>query len=152
VLVTLLAFVLAACGTNTGAGSGSKNPTPASPTAATSQTGCPGSTVMTTPPSPANVVLKPANNSTTISAQVGDVVEVDLPYGQAWSGPSVSQGSLSLQQPAGFALTPSKVCVWRFTAQSAGTAQLEFYGKAICETGHACPQYIVRLPFTISVK
>lgn len=150
VLVTLLAFVLAACGTNTGGGSGSSHPTSGSPTA--SQTGCPSSTVVTTPLSPANVVLKPANSNSTITTQVGSVIEIDLPYGQAWSGPTVSQGGLSLEQPAGFALTPSLVCVWRFTAQGTGTAQLEFYGKAICKAGQACPQYIMRLPFTIAVK
>lgn len=153
VLVTVLAFMLAACGSNTTTGSGSGSSGPAkTPTAAPSLTGCPSATAMNTVPAPANVVLKPSNNNSTTSAKVGDVIEIDLPFGQAWSGPLASQGELTLQQPAGFALTPSKVCVWRFTAQSAGTTQLEFYGKAICQKGQACPQYIMRLPYTIVIK
>lgn len=153
VLVTILAFVLAACGSNagTGGGSGSSGPS-TTPTVAASHTGCPSSTVMNTAPAPANVVLKPANNNSTVSAKVGDVIEIDLPFGQSWSGPTVSQGQLALQQPAGFALTPSKACIWRFTAQGTGTTQLQFFGKALCQKGEACPQYIMRLPFTIVVK
>jgi predicted small secreted protein len=151
VLVAVLAFVLAACGTNTGAGTGSSAPS-TTPGAGSSQTGCPSSTVMNTAPSAANIVLNPSNNNSTVTASVGDVIEVDLPFGQAWTGPNVSQGQLTLQQPAGFSLTPSKVCVWRFTAQSTGTTQLEFYGRAICQKGQACPLYIMHLPYTIVTK
>jgi hypothetical protein len=156
ILIVALALVLAACGTSAGAGSGSgKQPTSSTPTPvlSASKVGCPSSTVMNTPPAPANIVLKVANNNTVVNAKVGDVIEVDLPFGQAWTGPTASQGSLSLQQPAGFALAPAKVCVWRFTAQSTGTTQLQFYGKAICnKPGVVCPFYIMRLPFTIVVK
>ena len=154
-LVGALAFVviltLAACGTNTGAGSGSGKAS-SSPTVTASQVGCPDSTVMNTTPSPANIVLKPSNSNSTITAQVGNVIEVDLPFGQRWSGPLISQGGLSLQQPAGFALTTTKMCVWRFTAQSAGTTQLKFTGQAICGAKQACPLYIMLLPYTIVVK
>ncbi len=153
VLVTILAFVLAACGANTSTGSGTGSSSPSkTPTVSASQTGCPSTTAMNTVPAPATIVLKASNNNSTTPAKVGDVIEIDLPFGQAWSGPVTSQGQLTLQQPAGFALTPSKVCVWRFTAQSAGTTQLEFYGKAMCQKGQACPQYIMRLPYTIVIK
>lgn len=152
-LVVALALVLAACGTNGGTSTGSGKAPSSTPTASASKTGCPSSTVMNTPPAPATIVLKMTNNNSVVNAKVGDVVEIDLPFGQSWTGPTTSQGSLSLQQPAGFALTPAKVCVWRFTAQSAGTTQLQFYGKAICnKPGVACPFYIMRLPFTIVVK
>lgn len=152
-LVVVMAFVLAACGTSVGSGTGSaKSTSSPTPVASAAKTGCPSSTVMNTPPAPANVVLKANNNNTVVNAKVGDVVEVDLPFGQSWTGPTASQGSLSLQQPAGFALTSSKVCVWRFTAQSAGTTQLQFLGKAICKPGIVCPFYIMRLPFTVVVK
>lgn len=151
-LVALLAL-LAACGTNTGSPPTTGNQPPAaSPSPAASTTGCPSSAVITTAPSPANVVLKPSNNNSSITAHVGDVIEIDLPFGHAWTGPMSSQGQLQLQQPAGFALTTAKACVWRFTAQGAGTTQLEFYGKAICQKGQSCPLYIMRLPYTIVVK
>ena len=151
VLVTVLVFVLAACGTTSGSGNGSSG-TASTPTPSASQSGCPSSTVMNTPPASANVVLKLSDNSSTVTAHVGNVIEVDLPFGQVWTGPTTSQGQLTLQSPAGFALAPSKVCVWRFTAQGSGTTQLEFYGKALCQKGHACPQYIMRLPYTIVIK
>jgi len=107
---------------------------------------------MTTSPAPANVVLKQSDSSVTVTARVGNVVEVDLPFGQVWSGPTTSQGTLQLQAPAGYALTASKVCVWRFTAQSAGTTALNFYGKAICQKGQMCPLYIMRLSYKVVVN
>jgi len=107
---------------------------------------------MTTAPSPAKIVLKQSDSNATITAHVGDVVEIDLPFGQTWTGPTASQGELQLQGPAGYAMTASKMCVWRFTAQSTGTTQVEFYGKAICQKGQMCPLYIMRIPYTIVVK
>ncbi len=152
VLIIVLAFVLAACGTNPGSSSTGSQPPAASPSPVASTSGCPSNAVVTTAPTPANVVLKPSNTNSTVTTSVGSVVEIDLPFGQSWSGPMTSQGQLQLQPPAGFALTTTKVCVWRFTALGAGTMQLEFFGKAICLKGQACPLYIMRLPFTIVVK
>lgn len=151
-ILVLLVFVLAACGSNTGGGTTTTGAgsTPTPPTTASTY-GCPG-TVMTTVPSPAKIVLKQSDSNTTITAQVGDVVEIDLPFGQTWTGPTASQGELQLQGPAGYAVTASKMCVWRFTAQSTGTTQVEFYGKAICQKGQLCPLYIMRIPYTIVVK
>lgn len=151
-ILVLLVFALAACGSNTSGGSPTTGAgsTPTPPTSARVY-GCPG-TVMTTTPSPAKIVLKQSDSNTTITAQVGDVVEVDLPFGQTWSGPTTSQGELQLQGPAGYAVTASKMCVWRFTAQGTGTTQVEFYGRAMCQKGQMCPLYIMRIPYTIVVK
>jgi hypothetical protein len=153
-VLVLLVFALAACGSNTSGGTtttGAGSTPVATPPATASTYGCPG-IVMTTSPSPAKIVLKQSDSNTTITAQVGDVVEIDLPFGQTWTGPTASQGELQLQGPAGYAVTASKMCVWRFTAQSAGTTQVEFYGKAICQKGQMCPLYIMRIPYTIVVK
>ena len=153
-ILVLLVFALAACGSNTSGGTattGAGSTPVATPPATAGVNGCPG-TVMTTSPSPAKIVLKQSDSNTIITARVGDVVEIDLPFGQAWSGPTASQGDLQLQGPAGYAVTASKMCVWRFTAQSAGTTQVEFYGKAICQKGQMCPLYIMRIPYTIVVK
>ena len=154
--LVLMVFVLAACGSNTSTGStntGSGSTTTAvTPTVtAASVYGCPG-TVMTTAPAPAKIVLKQSNSNATVTAHVGDTVEIDLPFGQLWTGPTDSQGELQLQGPAGYALTASKVCVWRFSAQSAGTTQVEFDGKAICQKSQMCPLYIMRIPYTIVIK
>lgn len=152
-LLVLLVFVLAACGSNTGGSTntGSGSTTAATPTVSGIAYGCPG-TVMTTAPAPAKIVLKPSDSNATVTAHVGDVVQIELPFGQAWSGPTASQGELQLQGTAGSAVTASKVCIWRFTAQSTGTTQVEFYGKAICQKGQMCPAYITRIPYTIVIK
>jgi len=152
-LLVLLVFVLAACGYNSGGSTntGSGSTTGATPTPTASAYGCPG-TIMTTAPAPAKIVLKPSNSNSTVTAHVGDVVEVDLPFGQAWTGPTTSQGELQLQGTAGSAVTASKMCIWRFTAQSTGTTQVVFYGRAICQKSQMCPAYITRIPYTIVIQ
>lgn len=154
-LLVLLVFALSACGYNSGGstntGSGSTTGATPTPTVSASAYGCPG-TVLTTTPAPANIVLKPSNSNTTVTAHVGDVVEIELPFGQAWTGPTTSQGGLQLQGTAGSAVTASKMCVWRFTAQGTGTTQVDFYGKAMCQKGQMCPAYIMRIPYTIVIK
>ncbi|HLX55643.1 MAG TPA: hypothetical protein VKR83_01320 [Ktedonobacteraceae bacterium] len=149
--MTIMIFALAACGASVGSGSTSTASTPVAHATSVSAYGCPGA-VMSTPPAPANVVLKQTESNSIIKAKVGDVIEVDLPFGQSWSGPTTSQGELQLQTPAGYALPTAKVCVWRFTAQGTGTTQLEFYGRAICGKGALCPLYIRSLPFTLVIK
>ena len=153
-LLVLLVFVLAACGANTGGstntGSGSTTGTTPTTTSASAY-GCP-STVVTAATAPAQVVVKPANSHSIVTAHVGDVVEFDMPFGQAWSGPTTSQGGLQLQTPVGYAVTSSKACVWRFTAQGTGTTQVDFFGKAICHQGQLFPQYIMRMSYTIENK
>ena len=57
-----------------------------------------------------------------------------------------------MQQPAGYAWKTDKVCVWRFTAKSAGTTNLEFHEQALCKPGQMCPMYIANVPFMITVK
>ena len=152
-LATALAFVLTACGANSGSGSTSTGSTPPpSFTSGVNPHGCPSNAVVGTAQRPANVVLKPSNSSTTVNAHQGDVIEIQLPFGQLWNGPTTSQGVLQLQSPAGYASQTANSCVWRFTAQGTGTTQLNFYGKAMCKKGQLCPQYVMSVPFTINVK
>jgi len=150
-LVTTLTFVLAACGTNSGSAPTSTSSAP-TPTGVVNPHGCPSNTVVSTSPAPANVVLKPANSNTTVDVHQGDVIEIHLPFGQVWAGPTTSQGVLQLQTPAGYPQESANACIWRFTAQGTGTTQLNFYGRAMCKKGEFCPQYVISMPFTISVK
>ncbi|HEX9131183.1 MAG TPA: hypothetical protein VF844_02705 [Ktedonobacteraceae bacterium] len=151
-LATALVFVLTACGANSGSGTSTGSTPPPTSTSAVNPHGCPSNAVIGTAPTPANVVLKPSNSSTTINAHQGDVIEIQLPFGQLWNGPTTSQGVLQLETPAGYAWGATNSCVWRFTAQGAGVTQLNFYGKARCKKGEMCPQYIMSVPFTINVK
>ncbi len=152
-LATALAFVLAACGSNSGSTSTGSTPSPTpTPHSAVNPHGCPSDAVVSTAPTQANIVLKLTDSKTAVNAHQGDMIEIDLPFGQAWSGPTTSQGVLQLQGPPGYVWTAANACVWRFTVQGTGTTQLTFYGRAICHKGQLCPQYIVNVPFTISAK
>ena len=151
-LAILLTFLLTACGKNTGTGTGSAPPAPTVVPGYGTSNGCPSDFVVNTAPAAPNVTVKPNNSSGVVSAHVGDVIEVDLPFGIVWTGPTTSQGVLQLQTPAGYAWKASKMCVWRFVAHGTGTSQVTFYGRAMCKKGQLCPQYITRVPFTFSVK
>jgi hypothetical protein len=152
-LATALTFVLTACGANTGSGSTSTGST-STPTATSivNSYGCPSNAFVGTTSTQANIVLKPSNSNTAVNAHQGDVIEVQLPFGQLWNGPTTSLGVLQLQTPSGYASQTANSCVWRFTAQGAGTTQLNFYGRAMCKKGQMCPQYVMSVPFTINVK
>ena len=155
-LALVLAFVLAACGSNGGTSTGAgPTSTPTSrPTTVSIATpeGCPTNAAVNPPQNKPNVTVLLKNSNSTITAHNGDLIEVRLPFGEQWSGPTTSQGELQLQTPAGYALNSDKVCIWRFIAQGSGTTQLTFSAKAICQKGQLCPQYILNVPFTIDVK
>jgi predicted small secreted protein len=156
-LVIAIAFLLTACGTNAGKGTGSTGSTSPTPTPTTVQgygtaNGCPNNAVVSTAPSKPNVTVKPTDATHTINAQVGNVIEFDMPFGLMWGGPSTSLGGLALQTPAGYAWQTSKACVWRFTAQGTGTTRVDFSARALCKKGGFCPQYITEMSFTVSVK
>jgi len=154
-LATALAFILSACGTNsnTGSSSTSTGTTPVPIVTSTPNSyGCPSNAVVGTTSTPANVVLKMSNSNTTVTAHPGDVIEIRLPFGQLWNGPTTSQGVLQLQTPYGYASQAANSCIWRFTAQGTGTSQLIFYGRAICKKSLMCPQYIIDVPFSIHVN
>lgn len=159
VVLLLLTFALAACGNNGITSSGSPAvPSPApSPTDTHSQpntsTGCPNSAAITTQPAAANVVLKSTSVNNTTTVKKGDTIEVDLPFGHNWSGPTNSaQGPLAMQDPSGYASPANQVCVWRFVANSTGTTQLLFTGRPICAKNTLCPMYIMAVAFPIEVQ
>ena len=155
--VLVLIVVLAACGVNPGTtGSGGQPPTP-TPAPAPGKgygtsVGCPSNTVVSSAPTKANVTVQMSNLNVPITAHVGDVIEVRLPFGHKWGGPIASQDGLDLQQPAGYAWKTDNVCIWRFVAKGTGTSQLLFHSQALCKPGEMCPLYITSIPFTVTVK
>jgi hypothetical protein len=154
-LTFILVLLLAACVSNTNTGTGSSTSATPSPTQVKgygTANGCPRDMVLAGAPTKANVIIKPSNSSSTIVVHDGDVIEVDLPFGHRWDGPTISQGVLELQQPAGYAWKATNTCVWRFIAKGTGTSQLNFTGRALCKIGQMCPMYVLDMPFTIQVK
>lgn len=153
-LTLILAFVLVACGSNGGTGSPSGSTPTTTPTSVgtTAAHGCPGGVTANPPQGTANVIVQFKKSENTATAHKGDVIEVRLPFGHVWSGPTTSQGVLQLQTPYGYASAAAKACIWRFTAVDTGTAQLSFSGRPICPKGAMCPMYVLLAHFTIDVK
>jgi len=114
--------------------------------------GCPSDATVTNTPKQANVTIRESDINSTVVAHVGDTIEVRLPFGQKWTGPSVVPNNLQAQLPTGYASTTDNVCIWRFVAQSAGKVQLDFSSQALCLKGAMCPMYIALEPFTIDVQ
>jgi hypothetical protein len=113
--------------------------------------GCPSNSVVTNPPKP-NVTITPQQANTTITVQAGNLIEFQFPFGSRWTGPTTSQGILTLQGPAGYADRTAQICVWRFVAASLGTTPLDFTKGPLCKPGRPCPKVLsVLLPFTIVV-
>jgi hypothetical protein len=151
-LAALLTFALVACG-GTGSGTGfTPTPTPTTVQGYGTAHGCPSDAVVTPAPPVANVTIKLSDANADVTVHVGDVLEIQLPFGLRWTGPTISGGGLHIQTPAGYAATALGMCIWRFNAAGAGTTHLTFFARAICQKNQYCPQYVLALPFTIVVK
>jgi hypothetical protein len=113
-------------------------------------TGCPGNAVASQPGN-ANIVVTTRQMNQTITAHTGDIIEIQLPLGHKWTGPTTSQGILQLQGPAGYTSQSANACIWRFVAKGPGTVQLMFHSQALCQAGQICPMYITAIPFNFRV-
>ena len=152
VLLCVVLFTLAACGSSTTTGAGSTPTSGTTPTAGKTPSGCPNTAGVTPSQKTPNLTLHVADGNSTSSAHVGDLIEVQLPVSQKWSGPTTSQGVLELQSPYGYAEPTLKMCIWQFVAKGSGTVHLNFTGRAICLAGQLCPQYVMSVPFIVVVK
>nr|HET6902376.1 hypothetical protein [Ktedonobacteraceae bacterium] len=156
-LVVAFAFVLAACGTRSS--STATGSTPTSSSIRTSGTvlgygktyGCPSDVVVSTAPVAPDVTVEPKQGRTVINAHRGDVIEIRMPFGVAWRGPTTSQGILQLQQPSGYVWKPSNACIWGFVAKGTGTVALDFFGSVICKKVPLCVPSVEVAAFTIKV-
>jgi len=159
--VAIGAFVLAGCGKNS-SGSGVTGTTGAQSTPSPMPTseivqgygaayGCPNDAVVNTAPATANVTVRPGQGQTTFSVHTGDVIEVQMPFGIAWKGPTTPEEVLQLQSPSGYAWKPSNACIWRFVARGAGKVNLIFEGRALCKKVTLCVPSVDIAEFTIRV-
>ncbi|HYX50364.1 MAG TPA: hypothetical protein VE843_11515 [Ktedonobacteraceae bacterium] len=153
--VVILVFILAACGSSNRGTAVSSAPSP-TPTFVTkpgfgSAYGCPSDVVVSSPLTQANVTIQPKQSASPINVRKGDVLEIQMPFGIMWQGPTVSQGPLQLQLPVGYAWKPSNSCIWRFVAEQTGTVQLQFFGRAMCKKVYLCTPSVLDTSFTIKV-
>jgi hypothetical protein len=152
--VTIGAFILAACGTRSSSTVTEITPPPI-PTSGTERGygtayGCPSDAVVSNAPA-ANVMVRPDQGHTKIAIHTGDLLEVQMPFGVAWKGPTTSQGVLELQSPYGYVWKLSNACIWRFVARGAGTVELTFIGSALCKKTILCVPSVLDANFTIKV-
>lgn len=155
VIVLLLTIAVTACGslapkTNTTSTTPSRSATPTMTGISNEGTSCPSHIIVTNPPPPPSVLVTPSAGKQLYMAHIGDTVEVDLPFGEAWTGPIHPSGVLQMQAPAGYAW--GKTCIWQFLARSTGTTQLAFTGHALCKKGVPCFFAVNEAAFTIVVK
>jgi hypothetical protein len=152
--LTLLLFACSSAhgfGGSASSGSSSATPAPTSVKGYGTSNGCPNDAVVSSTP-PANVTANINSPDQTVSAHNGDTIEIHLPFGRKWSGPSNTPSILQLQQPSGYAQKSDNMCVWRFVAKGTGKAQLAFESQPLCKAGVACPMYIVAYPVTINIQ
>lgn len=155
VIVFVLTIAITACGSNasktTTTSSSPQHSVTATLTGIPGQgTSCPSHVTVTTPPPPPTVLMTPPTSKQLYVAHIGDTIEVDLPFGEAWTGPIQPAGVLQMQTPAGFAW--GNMCVWRFQARSTGTAPLTFIGHALCKKSVHCLFSVNEAAFTVVVK
>ncbi|HEU0002254.1 MAG TPA: hypothetical protein VFQ36_15230 [Ktedonobacteraceae bacterium] len=162
VFVTVGAFILTACGTNTSNNSATGTASTPSPTPSTTPTvqtvrgygtayGCPGDVVVSNAPAPANVIVRPGKGQTTFSVQPGDVLEVQMPFGIAWRSQDVSGSVIQLQSPSGYVSKPDNACIWRYVAKGTGAVKLTFTGTVLCKQNLHCVLAEMIDEFTIKV-
>jgi hypothetical protein len=173
-----LALALAGCGVTTvtstgngpsqGSGGSAKATgaasTAAPPATATTATGvakppsgglavrsCLGSFGSATASGTPNVILTPHADNGTASAHVGDLVQVRLPMTLQWRLEG-TPADMVMVTPSGVQDDALGMCVWTFRAVSAGTAQLDFAGTAVCERAVPCAQIAIAADFTVDIS
>jgi hypothetical protein len=98
------------------------------------------------------VIITPADAPKGVTLQVGQTLEVALPFGQRQSiAPAAGGPALLLNTPAGYGDASLKSCVWRFTAEQAGQTLVTFSSAPICKPGIDCPQYVAIRKITVTV-
>jgi len=148
-IIGLLFLLLTGCG-----GEGNDPDARATPTASQAygaQYGCPNNTVVSSPPTPPDVVILPAQNNTTITVHLKNLIEMQMPFGHSWSGPISSQGGLQLQSPYGYAWKAGQACIWRFIADKTGTSKVTFTERSLCRKGQPCSMVEILFIFTFNV-
>lgn len=141
-----------AAGQLSGAPTSMATATPSTPAASSTTTGCPLATQVVQWPSPPALIITSAQSTNTAVVHVGQSIELALAFGHRWSlGPNAGQPALALNEPAGYGDTSLGSCIWRFTAEHAGTASVSVLSAPICQAHMQCPQMIAIHTITVTV-
>jgi hypothetical protein len=128
-VLMLAALLTTACGTLEGTG-GSGSPDP-SPTA------------------PKGVTVTMASDRGTVTAHVGDTVQIALGDKFTWQVDPPDGVVLARPTVQNYMLVRGTQAIW--IAKSAGTATIHATGGAVCSGGQPCPMYAVLFSATVNV-
>jgi hypothetical protein len=155
IIIGVLALALAGCGGTSGVAE--RYPTVAQPTAThhpiagTSVRPCSGPYADVNSAGTPGLVLTQATPGQSGTAQVGELVQVQLPISMRWTY-TASAGSPTPALNA--AQDPQRsVCFWNFQMTTAGSITLNFTGTPLCDQPNMpCPQYARVVTFTVRVS
>ncbi len=144
-LVMAASLALAACGST------APSSTSSSGAGAAGNASCPNTAPASR--SPANVVVHGANAAQPIHVSVGQILELQLPFGRSYAlFPSGSNTILTELQPSDFPDASVQSCIFRFKATQSGTTALVFISRPVCSPKQQCPQNIQRLAIPVQVQ
>lgn len=124
-LVVLLALVIAACGDIAGSGG---TPSPSAP--------------------PSNVVVTAADNQKTITAHVGDHIQIALGTQYDWRV-DPPDGVVLVHPIQNYLLVRGTQAIW--LASSVGRSSIKASGGVVCPSGQACPLLLAVFSATVEV-
>ncbi len=97
-------------------------------------------------------VLTAATSGRTVTAHVGDTIQVRLPSSSRWSLQAApSSAVLAAVAPSAMYVPSLNACVWTFQAKASGSATLNYGGAPICKPGQACAAYRIAMDFSVKV-
>ena len=125
-LVVALATIFAACGSVAGPGGSDPSPTPF-----------------------ANVKVTRADNQQTVTAHVGDHVQIALGEDLSWQLEAPDGIVLARDPVQNYMLVRGTQAIW--LARSAGRSTIKASGGPNCPSGSLCPMFLVLFSATVEV-
>ncbi len=125
--LALVAVLLAGCGSLGGSGSGG-DPSPTTPSA---------------------VMVTAANDGGTVTAHVGDLVQIALGVQFSWTLEAPDGAVLARPVAQNYLLVRGTQAIW--IAKSVGTSTIRATGGAVCASGQPCPLFAVLFTATVNV-
>jgi hypothetical protein len=88
-----------------------------------------------------------------ITLAQGQRLEIRLAPSYSWELSASDPGhTLAGANPEGWYDAGAQACIWRFTAQGAGSAQLTFSGAAVCPYLKLCPSVEQTIAYGVTVR
>jgi hypothetical protein len=83
----------------------------------------------------------------------GQRLEIRLSPADSWELSATGMSSILVAvNPQGWYDGGARACIWRFTAQGAGSAQLTFVGAAVCPFLRLCPSVEQTVTYAVTVR